>query len=318
MTQETKPLAAYAMLGLVVLLWAGNAIVARAVRVDIPPVTLAFLRWSLAFLIVAPFALRGVWRDRAALLAAWKPVLALGLLGVGAFNTILYTGLHYTTATNALLLQAAIPACVMLLDRFFFGVRAHRWQICGVALSILGVAGIVFRGDLSAVLGLELGMGDAIVLAAVAAWSLYTVFLRLRPAVAPASFIAVTFAIGAIAQLPFFLAERQAGLQVNWTPHVFAALAYVALLPSLVAYFIYNWATGKVGPARAGQAITMMPLFGALLSALLLGEALHLYHVVGMALILAGIALSALAMRRPERRQQAAGARQGAALEDGS
>lgn len=283
------------------LLWAGNSIVGRAVRFDVPPFTLAFLRWLGATLVLMPFAIGPLRRDWRALLGGWKIVLLLGVLGIGAFNALLYSGLRHTTATNALLLQAAIPAAVMLLDRVLFGVRSAGWQMVGVTFSILGVVAIVFEGDPAAAMRLHFGLGDVLILAAVVVWAIYTVFLRQRPQVGPVSFVAATFAMGVLAMAPLAAWEWVQGMRVHWGGSVFGALAYVALLPSLLSYFIYNWAAGVVGPARAGQAITMMPLFGAFLSAALLGEALHGYHFAGMALIVLGIVLSALALRSPAR-----------------
>ncbi|MDE8653930.1 DMT family transporter [Novosphingobium album (ex Liu et al. 2023)] len=304
---------AFALLGLVMLMWAGNSIVGRAVRHDIPPFALAFGRWALALLILLPFAVRPVWRDRAALLRGWKPVLLLGLLGVASFNSFLYAGLRYTTATNALLLQAAIPALVVLFEALLFRVRPGTGQTIAVGCSVTGVLVIVFEGDPASVLRLRFGTGDVLILAAVVVWSLYTVLLRLRPAVSPVSFVAVTFAIGAVAVAPLALWEWRAGERIVWTATSLAAFAYVAVLAALAAYFIYNWAAATIGAARAGQAITLMPLFGALLSALLLGERLLAYHLAGMALILAGIVIGALARRE----RDTAGASPGAALEDG-
>ena len=311
MTIDRGRARAFAALGLVMLLWAGNSIVARAVRFDVPPFTLALLRWWGAVALLTPFAVGPVWRDRAALLSAWKPVLALGLLGVGAFNALLYSGLQYTTATNALLLQAGIPALVVLFDRLLFGTRSSALQVAGTLMSIVGVAVIVFRGDIAALLELELGLGDVLVLGSVMVWGLYTVLLRLRPKVSPISLVAVTFTIGALAMVPLAAGEWLAGEEVRWSWGTAGAIAYVAVLPSIVSYFIYNWAAAKVGPAPAGQAITLLPVFGAALSALLLGEALHAYHAAGMALIGLGIALGALASAR----QQAGGAPPAAPLE---
>jgi drug/metabolite transporter (DMT)-like permease len=290
MTPQRSDLRAFAMIGLVMLLWAGNSIVGRAVRFDIPPFTLAFVRWTGALSILLPFALGTVVRERAAIARAWKPILLLGISGVACFNGFLYLGLRYTTATNALLLQAAIPALVLILDFLIFRVRSTIGQALGVTLSTIGVVVIVFHGDPHAILDLRFGTGDALILCAVVGWAIYTVCLRLRPAIAPSSFIAVTFLIAAVAMAPLAASEWRAVAAMAWTPRVFGAFAYVAVLPSLVAYFIFNAAVAQIGPARAGQAITLMPLFGALLSALLLGERLHGYHIAGMALILAGIA----------------------------
>ncbi len=312
MPADRRQMTAFALLGLVMVLWAGNSIVGRAVRFEVPPLTLAFVRWFGASLILLPFAIRPLRRDWPAIRAAWKPVLLLGLLGVGAFNALLYSGLRYTTATNALLLQAAIPALVVLFDRVFFAVRSPRLQIVGVIASTLGVLAIVFEGDLAKAARLHFGLGDVLVLTSVVVWALYTVFLRLRPDIAPVSFVAATFFVGAAAMAPLAFAEWLSGETIRWGPRVWGAFAYVCVLPSILSYFIFNSATRTVGAARAGQAITLMPLFGAFLSAALLGERLHPYHFAGMVLILAGIVLSVIAKPR----QEPAGAATGAGLED--
>lgn len=315
---------ALVLLGLVMLLWAGNSIVGRAVRYDIPPFALAFGRWALALMILLPFAIGPLRQDRAVLLRHWKIVMALGAIGVAGFNSFLYAGLRHTTATNALLLQAAIPALVVLFDRLLFGVRCGWWQAMAVGISVMGVMAIVFHGDPAAVLQLHFGQGDALILGGVVVWALYTVLLRLRPVVSPISLVAATFTIGAVLTAPLAFAEWLGGAHVVWSGKALAAFGYVAVFPSLVAYSIYNWAAAKVGAAQAGQAIALMPLFGAALSALLLGEVLLVYHYAGMALILFGIVLGALGPRtaddpRPAANSQdTAGARPGASLEDGA
>jgi drug/metabolite transporter (DMT)-like permease len=301
MPADRQQARAFALLGLVMLLWAGNSIVGRAVRDDVGPFTLAFVRWTGASLVLLPFALRPLARDWAAIRRGWWPILLLGLLGVAAFNALLYSGLKHTTATNALLLQAAVPPAVILFDRLFFGVRATPWQAAGVLASVLGVMMIVFEGDPTAALRLHFGRGDALVLISVLVWALYTVFLRLRPDISLVSFIATTFFIGVLAMAPLAAWEWRAGQPLVWSPQLGGAFLYVALLPSLLSYFIYNHATAIVGPARAGQSITLMPLFGALLAAGLLGERLHAFHFAGMVLILAGIIVAALAPRQARR-----------------
>lgn len=286
------------MLGVVMVLWAGNSIVGRAVHNAVPPFTLAFVRWVGALAIVTPLAGRTAWAERAEILKAWKPILLLGLVGVASFNAFLYLGLHHTTATNGLLLQALIPALVLLFGFLIFRDRASRYQLAGVLLSTLGVAVIVFRGDPGAILSLSFGFGDGIVLCGVVAWALYTALLRIRPAIHPMSFLLVTFTIGAVAMAPLAASEWRQIAQIPATPLVFGAFAYVAILPSVAAYFLYNRAVDLIGAGAAGQTISLMPLFGALLAALLLGEELHTYHLAGMALILGGIAAAALLGRR--------------------
>jgi len=298
MPQSRPNVRALLLLGLVMLFWAGNSITGRAVRDDIPPFTLAFGRWLVAVLILLPFAARRLWDERAAAIAGWRWIAGLAFLGIVCFNAFIYSGLRHTGAANALLLQASIPALVLVLDRAVFGARAGALQIAGVAVSTLGVIGIVFRGDLSALATLRLGLGDVLILCGVVVWALYTVLLRKRPAISSSSFLLLGFAFGALAMAPLAGWEWAQGMRVAWSLPVLGAFAYVGVFPSVLAYFIYNAATADLGAARAGQAITLMPLFGALLSALLLGERLEGYHLIGMALILAGIIVSAAALRK--------------------
>lgn len=280
------------MLAFVMLFWAGNSIVGRAVRDDIPPFTLATLRWLGAIAVLLPFALGHVRREWAVIRAAWRPILLLGIFGVAAFNALLYSGLHYTSATNALLLQALIPALVLVAGAILFQIKAPPGQIGGVVLSTLGVAVIVFRGDFSAIVELRFGRGDILLLCGCVAWAVYTACLRLAPAIHPLSLLLTTFVIGAVIMIPFALAEQNGNGIAAWGSKDFAAIAYVAIFPSVIAYLLFNSAVAIIGPGAAGQTISLMPLIGALLAATLLDEALIAYHGLGMALILAGVLLT--------------------------
>ena len=286
-------LISYTTLVLVMLLWSGNIIVGRAVHGTIPPFTLAFVRWTGATLLALPFALPHLVRERYLLLAHWKPVLLLGFIGIAAFNAFGYSGLRYTTATNGALLQAAIPALVLLFNRLFFGLRAPLLQACGVLLSIVGVIIVVLRGDLASIVALHVNSGDVLILCGVTCWAAYTSLLRLRPPLHPLTFLVATFAVGILAMAPLSAGELIAGepLVLSW--HAAGAFAYVAIFPSLIAYQLYNAAVHELGAGRAGQTLTLMPLFGAFLAALALAEPLHLYHLTGMVFILTGIGLGA-------------------------
>ena len=285
------------MLACTMLLWAGNAIVGRVVRDDIPPATLSLLRWSGALALLLPFAWSRLTTDRALLAAGWRRVAILGLIGVASFNTLYYLGLHSTTASNALLLQALIPGLVLLCDRAVFGIRPGRTAVIGVAVATTGVATIVFHGDVGALAALALNRGDLVILLAVALWAIYTSLLKTRPPLHPLSFLAATFAVAVIALAPLSAAELLGGATIRWSTTTILAVLYVAVLPSLVAYLFFNQAVAMIGAGAAGQAINLMPLFGALLAAALLGEKLHGYHAVGMAMILAGLVTGLLGSR---------------------
>ncbi len=289
---------AYAMLACVMLFWSGNAIIGRAIRDDIAPATLSLFRWSGALLLVLPFAWRHLATDRAALVARWRIVVVLGLIGVATFNTLYYVGLHDTTASNGLLLQALIPAGVLIADRLIFGIRPRWLAVIGVIVATCGVAVIVFRGDYHLLTRLALGRGDVVILGAVVLWAVYTSLLKTKPQVHPLTFLAATFAVAVIALTPVAALEFAGGARPQFSGRVVLAIAYVAIFPSLIAYLLFNVSVARIGAGAAGQAINLMPLFGALLAATLLGEALHAYHAVGMAMILAGLVLGITASRR--------------------
>ncbi|MBN8832580.1 MAG: DMT family transporter [Sphingomonadales bacterium] len=281
------------MLVLVMLMWSGNSIVARAIHAEVPPFTLAFWRWAGASLIAVPLAWRHIMADRETIARRWPTILLLGLVGVGSFNAFMYSGLQYTTAANSLLVQAAIPALVLLFDFLLFRVAPRLAQIFGCILAAFGVLIIIFRGDPAAMASLHFNVGDLLVLCAVVLWSLYTVLLRTKPAIHGLSFLALTILIGTVVMAPFSVHELQSR-DVILTPGVLAGIAYVSILPSVIAYFLYNLAVETIGAGDAGNVVNLQPLFGALLASLVLGEPIHGYHLFGMAVILAGIGIPLL------------------------
>lgn len=289
----------YLMLVLVMLMWSGNSVVAKAIGGHVPPFTLAFIRWTSASLILLPFALRPMIADRAEIGRRWLILLLLGIVGVGCFNAFMYSGLRYTTAANSLLMQAAIPALVLFFDYLIFRTVPRALQVVGVVIAAIGVGMIIFQGDLSALLEMRFNHGDALVLCGVVLWALYTVMLRLRPKINPLSFLAVTVIIGALFTAPLAAFELQHA-QVNLTPAVVAGIGYIVILPSLLAYFLYNKAVAAIGAGDAGQVINLQPVFGALLAALLLSEPIHDYHMVGMALIALGIGIPLFTRKRSD------------------
>lgn len=284
---------AYLLLSLTALFWAGNFVLGRGVHEHIPPIALAWARWAFAALIVLPFAISHIRRDWPVIMRSLPILVFFGTVGVGAFNTLSYTGLNYTTALNALVLQSSGPILIVLSSFAIFGDRISYRQMLGIVLSLSGVLLMVARGDPSVLAEFELNRGDLMLVLALALWGLYTAFLRKRPAIHWLSFIFVTFAIGALANLPFFLVEHLYVRQLRFDAETMAAIAYVSIFPSILAYIGFNRGVELIGASRAGVCLHLVPLFGALLAITLLGEELRLYHIAGIALILAGVSLAA-------------------------
>ncbi|WP_444465042.1 DMT family transporter [Rhodobacter capsulatus] len=283
----------WAVLALPPLFWAGNFIVARASRGEWPPVALSFGRWSIALVALLPFAWPWLRRDWPLYRRYFLRILLLTLPGVAAFNSLVYWGLQTSTATNGMLLNSTIPLLIMALGAVFWGQRLSLWAILGLIVSTGGVAVVILQGSWERAAALDFARGDLIIFAAMVAWALYTMGLKTFPAeVNRIGLLAVQIALALPILAPFLVWEIASGRVPVWTPPSIAALIYIGIVPSVLAYLFYTKAVEMAGPARAGQFIHLLPVYGAILSAALLHEPLHLYHGAGFGLILTGIVLA--------------------------
>ena len=250
---------------------------------------------------MVPFAWRGVRADLAELRSRWRTVVVLALTGVAIFNAFVYRGLETTTVVNGVLLQSICPVLIVLLTFAAHRERPHLAQLAGLVVSLVGVWLVVSQGrgfggvggiGGAGGVGLAVNAGDAWILGAVAAYAVYTVVLRDRPAVRPLTLLVTTFGLGALMVAPFAAAELAGGRSVPATPGALAAVAYVGVIPSIASFFCFNRGVELIGAARAGQFIHLMPVFGAALAFAFVGERLAGYHLLGGAVIACGIWLS--------------------------
>ena len=279
------------LLTLVALFWAGNFVLGRAIVGLIPPVTLACLRWTLATLIFLPFAWPHVRRDAAAIRRSWPMLLFMGVMGAGSYNTLSYLGLVSTEAVNAFVLGAAGPMFLALTAWGLFGDRVEPRQLIGLGAAFLGVLLIIAKGDLSSLAAFRFNTGDVLIIAAMITWSIYTAFLRKRPRISWQSFNISTYAVAGAGNLPLALIEHRMGQSMTVNAVTVAAIAYVAIFPSLLAYIFYNRGVELLGPTRTGLYMFLVPVFGSLLAVIFLGERLHLYHALGFAFIVGGVVI---------------------------
>ncbi|MCU0986517.1 MAG: DMT family transporter [Acetobacteraceae bacterium] len=280
------------------LFWAGNFVLGRAAVGEVPPVGLAFWRWVLAGAVLAPFAARPLWQARGAIMARAPLFLALGLFGVGSFNTLTYIALIWTEAINAALTNSLIPVAIIIAALVLDRERPARMQIAGLSLSLVGVMVIIARGDAASLAGLRVNSGDLLMLVAVIAWGLYTVLLRrvpeaLRSALGPMGLLGATIVFGLpMIWLCRLLELHQGGLAMPTDAASLALVAYTALFASIASYLCWNGGVALIGPAAAGPYLHLMPPFSAALAVPLLGEAVRPFHAVGLMLIVAGVALA--------------------------
>jgi drug/metabolite transporter (DMT)-like permease len=283
----------YLLLSLTALFWAGNMVLGRGIRSDVPPIALAFWRWSIAFALVLPFALPHLRAQWPKLRSGWKEVLILGILGVGCYNTFAYLALQHTTATNATLLNSFIPIATITLAFVLLGKRLHRLEAAGVFVSLAGVTIIVSRGSIDTLLGLSLNTGDLWMLCAVLVWGLYTVGLQWRPqGVHPMLMLAALTLVGIMVLTPVYLWELSSGRHIVLSAASLTGILYTGVFPGFLGYIFYNAGVAAVGPSRASLFIHLMPVFGIILAAIFLGERPYAYHFVGIALVFSGILLT--------------------------
>ena len=283
----------YVLLTLTALFWSGNFVIARAVHLDVPPMGLVFWRWLGALIVVLPFAWRPLAADWPIIRLHWRIILALAIIGVASFNTLIYLGLQTTTALNALLLQSAIPICIFIFAYMIFHDRVRRIQALGIVLSLAGVGAIVARGELATIHGLSFNQGDLLVFAAVVLWAIYSVLLRQRPKLHPLSFLTVTIIVSVALLAPLYAGEVLSGRVTRFDQPTILAVGYLAIFPSVLAYLFYSRGVDLIGASRAGVFIHLMPLFGSIMAILFLGETFQVYHAMGIALILGGLMLAA-------------------------
>lgn len=282
----------YLLLTLAVLFWAGNFILGRAFHTTIPPIALAFWRWVGAAILVTWPALPYLRRDRKELLDAWPAVVLLSLLGIAAFNTLAYSGLQYTQAINAFLLQSMMPVLIVLFSFLLFRESVTRIQSLGIMVSLCGAVLIIARGDFVKLLSLTFNRGDLLVFAAIVCYAGYSVLLRKRPHAHPLAFIATTFWLGSIFLVPLYLWETLTVASLELNISTLLVLGYVMIFPSIVSYLCYNRGVELVGANRAGLFIHLMPVFGGFMAVVFLGEVFGWYHTVGVILIGLGIYLA--------------------------
>src|SRR5689334_132915 len=290
---DASLLGAYSLAILGWLLSAGVYIAARWATTEMPPWALTFWRLALAAAILAPIV-----RQHYAAMAKLVRTRALQLLltaglGFTLCQGLLYTGLHYTDATTAGLIMALAPVMTMILAHFLLREALGPWQGLGAALSLIGMVVIVAHGDFAALLKLQLNPGEPLIVVCAIAWALYTVLLKqFKFGIERLPLLVLLLAAGAVAAAPFY------GLELMWDERTaldskgLLALLYVAAPGGAFMYYLYNRSVDALGAGRAGMLMYLQAAFVALLAYLLLGESLHAYHLVGAAIIVAGLLLA--------------------------
>ncbi len=275
------------------LFWSGNFVLGRGIRSLIPPVSLNFWRWLGALIILLPFGVPRIRRQKTLILRHWKFLFLMGIPSIAIFNAFIYTALQSSTTTNTVLVNALVPVFIALTAWLIFGERLGLRQVAGVLISLTGLLFIVTQGEFAILKNLAFAHGDLWTLGAGIAWALYSVMLRRRPAgIDSIAFLTMIVAFGLAVMLPFYLWEFAVKGGFDLSAASVAAILYVCLFPSVLSFIFWNSGVARVGANHAGIFFHLMPVFSILLAVILLDERLHLFHLSGMVMIFTGIALT--------------------------
>jgi len=279
----------YVVLSLASLCWSGNHLMGRAIAGHVPPLTITTLRWLLAAAVLFPFIRGHLARDWPLIRGHLGVLTYLALIGGGVFGALQFVGLQLTTALNVSVMNSLGPVFIAAAGAVMFRDRLTAGQFVGIVVSLFGVLAIISKLDPRVLTHFAFNIGDVLILINMVLWAVYSASMRWRPKIHPASFMFMFCLISGIAMLPVMAWEYSTGFVLQPTPLTFSAIAFVTLFSTIVAFACWTRGIELIGPNRAGVFLHLIPIFSALLTGALLGEPLMGYHVVGFALILAGV-----------------------------
>ncbi|MGA7330079.1 MAG: DMT family transporter [Rhodomicrobium sp.] len=278
-------------LALAALFWSGNFVAGRALRGQVDPVTLNFLRWLVALALIVPFVGQSMAASLQVLRREWQLILALGVTGIASFHTLVYLALQSTTATSALLMLSLAPILTLLGSAVAGVEHPTSRQIAGALISIIGAGVLITGGSSVGTFSQSFNAGDLWMLLAVVIWAAYSLILRRRPADLSSSVaLAASIAAALVMMLPLLIIAPTP-LAVLGSFPVLLSIGYIALFASATAFLLWSYGVSQLGPARAGQFVHLMPLFGAGLAFIVFGDVPTPAQIAGAVLVLSGIAV---------------------------
>lgn len=272
---------AYLFLTITMILFAGNLLVGKAIN-DLPPITIAFFRCLVAFIVLLPFAWKQMKENKHLFKQEWKPLIFMSFTGVAFFTVLVYSALQFTSSTNASIVEATTPVFTIGVGMLVLKERLNLFQSLGMVLSLLGAMWVVTRGSWEVVTGLQFNIGDIIMVSAVILWAVYSVLVKQHNSKFPTyGGLAVMLGIAVLTLLPFAAME--------WTiysPNLLQVdkilgIIYLGTFPSLIGFILFNTAVGEVGPSQASIFFNLLPVFTMAGAALLLNEQIESAQLIG-------------------------------------
>lgn len=290
-------------MALVVVFYAGNILVGKAVN-ELPPVTISFFRLLIAFIVLFPLGFRSAWQHRLTFIQYKKPFLLMTLTGVALFNVLLYGALQFTTATNASVLEAVIPAATALLSAAVLKERLLGIQWLGILLSLAGAICVVMDGRIFQVAAMDWNTGDAIMIGGIICWAIYSITVKQYMHLFPTyGALLVMTGSSLLIMGPAVLIEWQLTefsiRRLGEAPGLVAGLLYLGVFPSFIALLLYNRAVGLLGASRASVFLNFLPVATMTGAYLWLGETITFMQILGALIVIMGVTLTTQVKRKP-------------------
>jgi len=295
----SKDKTAYIFLILATLFWSGNFIVGKAASLfEIPPFTLNFYRWTFAWLILAPFTLKEIFKKKNYIIKNIKLILILGVTSITAFNSIVYYSLNFTQVISGVLMISTIPVMIIFFCWVFKIEKTNFYQILGVFFSLMGVVVIVTNANISKLLNLDFNKGDLWMVVAMFSWAMYSALLRKKKfKLSQISLLQTIISAGLILLLPAYLIEMALGYKVDIHLPFILTLTYVVLFPGLASFFFWIKGISIIGSNRSGIFLHLMPIFSTIMAMFIFKEKFMIFHLIGAISIIIGIILSSKGRR---------------------
>ncbi|MTI69660.1 MAG: EamA/RhaT family transporter [Firmicutes bacterium] len=272
------------------ILWAGNFVIARIIYEDITPITLSFLRWSIALIALLPFTYKKLIKNKKLILANIKYLSIVSFLGITLFNTLIYFGSHTTYASNLAVIIASSPVFIIILAKFFCNEKISLNKALGLIIALSGVLFIISKGNIKNLLAFSFTPGDIYALFAAIVFAIYNILVKKKPKEFDMeTFLISTFLIGWGFLIPFYIGEKLSGSFITIDLTLILSLLYVGIFASLISFFSWNKTIDTLGPSKAAILYYLTPIFSNLAAGLFLNEDISYIHIISLGLIISGI-----------------------------
>jgi len=272
---------------------ASNLIVARGGVEFVPPISLAFWRWTFVFLLLLPFTFFSLKKNFNVIKKEYKQLFFLGLMGCGVCGAFPFLAGKTTSVTNMGIIYTSSPVFIIIISAIFFHEKVNFFRIIGLLSCLSGVFLIIIKADLNLLFNLNFTIGDLWILAAAIGWALYSIYLFYWKSELSIfnRFTMISF-FGAISLFPFYLMEEIYFEKTNFNYSFLFWSLFAAISSSIIAFTLYTKTQQKLGASLTGFTLYIFTIYAAIYGFILFDESLETFHFIGTILVFIGVYLA--------------------------